>query len=186
MNWSIKICLRGVFLCLYTSVGWTAALGSNRLETMVKMRRRGRLEAVTRRWMTSGPHLGWPAPHGRPVGLAQSQVAFSFALVSSGTIPSILAEFRRDLIWFLDSYSSLTVSNSVPGKSLFTKAVEIVMLVHKTFAWWRFRCLLFQSVFIGDSVVGTPIIVNDISVSIVSTSSLQWCALIHRLRCFYM
>jgi hypothetical protein len=85
--------------------------------------------------MTSGPHLGWLAPHGRPVGLAQSQVAFSFALVSSGTILSILAEFRRDLIWFLDSYSSLTISNSVPRKSLFTKAVEIVMLVHKTFAW---------------------------------------------------
>jgi hypothetical protein len=64
----------------------------------------------------------------------RAKVAFSFALVSSGTFPSILAEFRRDLIWFLDSYSSLTVSNSISEKSQFTKAVEIVMLVHKTLA----------------------------------------------------
>jgi hypothetical protein len=56
-------------------------------------------------------------------------------LVSSETFPSILAKFQRDLIWFHDSYSSLTVSNLIPGKSQFTKAVEIVMLVHKTLAW---------------------------------------------------
>jgi hypothetical protein len=102
---------------------------------MVKMRRRARLEAITRRWMTGEPHLGHPAPHGRPVVLAQSQVAFSFALVSFGTFLSILAEFRRDLIWFLDSYSSLTIFDLIPGNSQFTKAVEIVMLVHKTLAW---------------------------------------------------
>jgi hypothetical protein len=142
MNWSIKVCLRGVCLCLYTPMGWTTALGSNRLETMVKMRRRGWLEAVTRRWMIGGSHLGWPTPHGRPVGLAQSQAAFSFALVSSRTFSLILAEFWCDLIWFLDSYSSLTISNLIPRKSQFTKAVEIVILVHKTLAWWRFRCLL--------------------------------------------
>jgi hypothetical protein len=87
------------------------------------------------RWMIGGSHLGWSTSHGRPVSLAQSQVAFSFALVSSGTFPSILVEFRHDLIWFLDSYSSLTVSNSIPRKSQFTRAVEIVMLVHKTLAW---------------------------------------------------
>jgi hypothetical protein len=142
MNWSIKVYLKGVCLCLYTPMGWTAALGSNRLETMVKMRRRGWLEAITRIWMIGGSHLVWSAPHGRPVGLAQSQVAFSFALVSSGAFPSILTEFQCDLICFLDSYSSLTVSNLIPRKSQSTKAMEIVMLVHKTLAWWRVWCLL--------------------------------------------
>jgi hypothetical protein len=102
------------------------------------MRCRGWLEAVTQRWMIGGSYLGRPAPHGRPVSLAQSQMAFSLfwcPLVSSETFPSILAKFRRDLIWFLDSYSSLTISDSIPRKSQFTKAMEIIMLVHKTLAW---------------------------------------------------
>jgi hypothetical protein len=37
----------GVCPCLYSPVGWTAALGSNWLETMIEMCRRGRLEVVT-------------------------------------------------------------------------------------------------------------------------------------------
>jgi hypothetical protein len=40
----------GVCPCLYSPVGWTAALGSNRLETMVEIHHRGRLEAITRSW----------------------------------------------------------------------------------------------------------------------------------------
>jgi hypothetical protein len=40
----------GVCPCLYSPMGSTAALGSNRLETMVEMHRRGRLEAITRSW----------------------------------------------------------------------------------------------------------------------------------------
>jgi hypothetical protein len=111
-----------------------------------------------------------------------------YPLVSSRTFPSIFVEFQRDLIWFLDSYSSLTISNLIPGKSQFTKAMEIVMFVHRTLflVTVPVSSRVLQSVFIGDSVIGTPIIVNDISVSIVSMSSLQWCALIHHLRCFYM
>jgi hypothetical protein len=45
---------------------------------------------------------------------------------------------------------------------------------------------VFQSVSKVDSLIGTSIIVNDISVSIILTSSSQWCALIHHLRCFYV
>jgi hypothetical protein len=48
----------GVYPSLYSSMGWTTSLGSNRLETMVKMRRRGRLEAVTWSWsLEGGPRL---------------------------------------------------------------------------------------------------------------------------------
>jgi hypothetical protein len=155
---------------------------------MVKIRRRGRLETAARRRLAGGPHLGWPAPHGRPVSLAQSQVAFSFALVSSGTFPSVFTKIRRDLVQFLDPYFSSAVSVLIPGKSQFTKAMELVRLVPKN------SCLVmvsvssrvFQSVSKVDSLVRTLIIVNDISVSIVSTSSSQRCALIHHLRCFYV
>jgi hypothetical protein len=37
----------GVYPCLYSPVGWTAACGSNWLKTMVEIHRRGRLKAVT-------------------------------------------------------------------------------------------------------------------------------------------
>jgi hypothetical protein len=152
------------------------------------MRRRDRLETIARRRLVGGPHLGQPAPHGRLVSLAQSQVAFSFALVSSGTFPSIFTKIRHDLVQFLDPYFSSAVFVLIPRKSQFTKAMELVRLVPKN------SCLVmvlvssrvFQSVSKVDSLVGTPIIVNDISVSIVSMSSSQWCALIHHLRCFYV
>jgi hypothetical protein len=137
---------------------------------------RGQLETAARRRLAGGPHLGRLATHGRPVSLAQSQVAFSFALVSFGTFPSIFMEIRRDLVQFLDPYFSSVVSVLIPGKSQFTKAMELVRLVPKN------SCLVivpvssrvFQSVSKVDSLVGTPIIVNDISVLIVSTSSSQW------------
>jgi hypothetical protein len=155
---------------------------------MVKIHRRGRLKTAARRRLASGLHLGWPAPHGRSIGLAQSQVAFSFAPVSSRTFPSIFVEIRRDLVQFLDPYFSSAIFVLIPGKSQFTKAMELVRLVPKN------SCLVmvsvssrvFQSVSKVDSLVGTPIIVNDIFVSIVSTSSSQWCALIHHSRCFYV
>ena len=38
----------------------------------------------------------------------------------------------------------------------------------------------------GDSIVGTLIRANDMSISIVSTSSSHWCALFHHLRYFYV
>jgi hypothetical protein len=51
----------GVCPCLYSPVGWTAALRSNRLETMVEMHRRGRLEAITWSWSHLEVGPGWPA-----------------------------------------------------------------------------------------------------------------------------
>jgi hypothetical protein len=148
------------------------------------MRRRGRLETATRRRLPGGPHLGrsawlrarWPSP------------LLWCPLVFSVTFPSIFAEIRRDLVQFLDPYFSSAISVLIPRKSQFTKAMELVRLVPKN------SCLVmvlvssrvFQSVSKVDSLVGTPIIVNDISVSIVSMSSSQWCALIHHLRCFYV
>jgi hypothetical protein len=54
--------------------------------------------------------------------------------VSSRTFLSILAEFRLDLVRFLGSYSSLAYSVLIPENSQITKAMEIVMLIHKTLA----------------------------------------------------
>jgi hypothetical protein len=45
---------------------------------------------------------------------------------------------------------------------------------------------VLQNISKVDSLIGTAIIVNDISVSTISMSSSQWCALIHHLRCFYV
>jgi hypothetical protein len=56
----------GVCPCLYSPVGWTAPLGSNCLETVVKMHCRGWLEAVTWSWSHLEVGLGWPAWHVGP------------------------------------------------------------------------------------------------------------------------
>jgi hypothetical protein len=53
--------------CLYSSVGWTAALGSNRLETMVEIHRKGRLEAVMRSWSHLEVGPGQPTWHVGPI-----------------------------------------------------------------------------------------------------------------------
>jgi hypothetical protein len=58
----------GVCPCLYSPVGWTTALGSNRLETMVEMRRRVQLEAATRSLSHLEVGLGQPSWHVGPVG----------------------------------------------------------------------------------------------------------------------
>jgi hypothetical protein len=71
---------------------------------------------------------GQPAP---PI----SRRASIFVPVSSRTFPSILAEFQIDLVWFLSSYSSPAYSVLILENLQITKAVEIVMLVHKTLAW---------------------------------------------------
>jgi hypothetical protein len=185
MNWSMKrYASGGVCLCLYSPKRWTVALGSNWLETMVKICHRGRLETTAWRRLADGPHLGrsawlrarWPSP------------LLWCLMVFSRTFPSFFAEIRHDLVQFLDPYFSLAISVLIPRKSQFTKAMELVRLVPKK------SCLVmvsvssrvFQSVSKVDSLVGTPIIVNDIFVSIVSTSSSQWCALIHHSRCFYV
>jgi hypothetical protein len=73
----------GVCPCLYRPVGWTAALGSNRLETMVEMRRRGRLEAVTRSWSHLEVGPGQPTWHVGPAGPTCQPPGFRFVPVSS-------------------------------------------------------------------------------------------------------
>jgi hypothetical protein len=73
---------------------------------------------------------GWLAP---PVS-RRAFVLFPCPLVSSRTFPSILVEFQIDLVQFLGSYSSPSYSILVPKNSQITKAMEIVMLVHKTLA----------------------------------------------------
>jgi hypothetical protein len=45
---------------------------------------------------------------------------------------------------------------------------------------------VFRVVSIEDFLFGAPNIANDISISIVSMSSLQWCALFYHLRYFYV
>jgi hypothetical protein len=45
---------------------------------------------------------------------------------------------------------------------------------------------VFRVVFIEDFLSGAPNMANDMSISIVSTSSPQWCAQILYLRYFYM
>jgi hypothetical protein len=44
----------------------------------------------------------------------------------------------------------------------------------------------FQGVFIGDFLVETPNITNDMSVSIVFMRSSQWCVMFCHLRYFYV
>jgi hypothetical protein len=94
-------------------------------------------------------------------------------LVSSGTFSSIFAEIQRDLIQFLDPYFSSAISILILGKSQFTKAMELVRLVPKNYClvMVSVSSRVFQSVSKVDSLVGTPIIVNDISVLISTTSS---------------
>jgi hypothetical protein len=103
----------GVCPCLYSPVGWTAVLGSNRLETMVEMRRRGRLEAVTRSWSHLEVGPGRPAP----LVSLRASASFSCLLVSSRTFTLIFAEFQLDLVRFIDSFLaylflSLKIHNS--------------------------------------------------------------------------
>jgi hypothetical protein len=83
-------------------------------------------------WAQTGrPDMwGWSAP---PVS-RRASILFLCPLVSSRTFPSILAEFRLDLVRFLGSYSSPAYSVLIPENSQITKAVEIIMLVHKTLA----------------------------------------------------
>jgi hypothetical protein len=73
---------------------------------------------------------GWQAP---PVS-RRASVLFLCPLVSSRTFPSIFAEFRLDFVQFLGSYSSPAYWVLIPKNLQSTKAVEIVMLVHKTLA----------------------------------------------------
>jgi len=79
-------------------------------------------------------------PGARQTGLVRAvyrhgAASFSYPLVSSRTLLSILADFRHDLVWFLSSYSSSDYSIFVPENSQITKAMEIVMSALKTLAW---------------------------------------------------
>jgi hypothetical protein len=73
----------GVYPCLYSPVGWTAALRSNWLETMVEMHHRGRLEAITWSWSHLGVGLGWLAWHVGPAGPTYQPLGSRFVPVSS-------------------------------------------------------------------------------------------------------
>jgi hypothetical protein len=73
----------GVCPYLYSPVGWSAALGSNWLETMVEMRHRGRLEAATRSWSHLEVGLDWSAWHVGPTGPTCQPPGFRFVPVSS-------------------------------------------------------------------------------------------------------
>jgi hypothetical protein len=73
----------GFCTCLYSAVGWTVALRSNRLETMVEMHRRGRLEAITRSWSHLEVGPGRPAWHVGPVGPTCQPPGSHFVPVSS-------------------------------------------------------------------------------------------------------
>jgi hypothetical protein len=88
---------------------------------------------LTWRWVQDGrPDMwGWLAPL---VSLWASAL-FLCLLVSSRTFLSIFVEFGLDLVQFLHSYFSSAYSIFIPKNSQFTKAMEIVMLVPKTFAW---------------------------------------------------
>jgi hypothetical protein len=83
-------------------------------------------------WVQAGQPNMWGRP-ALPVS-RRASVLFPCPLVSSRTFSSILVEFRLDLVWFLGSYSSPVYSILIPKNSQITKAVEIIMLVHKTLA----------------------------------------------------
>jgi hypothetical protein len=85
-----KLGLSGVYLCLYSPVGWIAAIGSNRRETMVKMRRRDRLEATTRRRAHLVGELGQLAWHVGPVGPTWQPLGLRFVPVPSSVFYVLL------------------------------------------------------------------------------------------------
>jgi hypothetical protein len=99
--------------------------------------------SLTWRWAQADQLDMWGQP--APLVSLRAPASFSCLLVSSRTFPLISTEFRLDLVWFLDSYSFLAYSVFIPKNSQFTKAVEIVMLVPKTLAWWWFWSLLESS-----------------------------------------
>ena len=126
---------------------------------------------------------GWLAP---PVSLWPLSL-FSCLHESYRTFPSILAWFWPDLVWvliliFSDSFAL------IPKILEFTKAMEIVMLVPVTLglAMAPVSSTRFLVVTMYDSLVETPDIASGRSVSIISMSSSQWCALFHHLRYSYV
>ena len=76
--------------------------------------------------------------------------------------------------------SAMWAHRSVGPSGPTGRAAPWCLLVSSGSFFCRFRCK------IDISSSGTPNIANDMSVSIVSTSSMQWCTLIHHLRHFYM
>jgi hypothetical protein len=114
------------------------------LRYIVKVGWRPSCEAgLTWRWAQASQPDMWA--QSAPLVSLRASTSFLCLLVSSKTFPSIFAEFRLDLVQFLDSYSFSAYSVFIPKNSKFTKAMEIVMLVRKTLAWWWFWSLLESS-----------------------------------------
>jgi hypothetical protein len=101
--------LKGSRVWLYSLVGWTMALRSNRLKTMVKMRHRDVLQHVAwrRRRLAFGPGwlawgAGWP-PLESSRSPSWSRASLCLLESSSVRVQSVW----HDLVWFLRPNSSL-------------------------------------------------------------------------------
>jgi hypothetical protein len=74
-----------------------------------------------------------------------------------------------------------------PEKDYFAKLWNLVSLVTGLMMMMVLgSSRVFRVVFIEDFLSGAPNMANDMSILIVSMSSLQWCAQILHLRYFYM
>jgi hypothetical protein len=132
----------GVHVWLYSLVEWTATLRSNRLESRVKIWRRGRLDYITRRgkWLASG--LGQPAWGDR--------AASSGGLSVSALVPCLLVPSR--VFWcVLSSWSCFVAFRQfnpcflslwiIPiENSNSPKLMKIVNNNLLCFYWWSFSC----------------------------------------------